>query len=153
MSIEPLGPTPSGEGQRSAGISYQQLLDSDTRPVPEVLRLESARDLPVVRVPLERYTSQAFHDLEVEKLWKKAWQMACREEELTEVGDTVVYEIAHLSFLVVRSAPNEIKAYYNACLQRGRRLRDESGRVPELRCPFHGWTWNLDGSLKGVTCG
>ena len=41
MSIEPLGPSPSGQGPRSAGISYQQLLDTDTRPVPEVLRLES----------------------------------------------------------------------------------------------------------------
>ena len=58
MSIEPLLPTPSGQGRRSAGISYQQLLDSDTRPVPEVLRLESARELPVVRVPLERSRSR-----------------------------------------------------------------------------------------------
>jgi hypothetical protein len=73
----------------STGLSYQQLLDTDTRPVPEVLRWQSARELPAVRVPIERYTSRAFHDLEVEKVWKKVWQMACREEEIPEVGDRI----------------------------------------------------------------
>ena len=152
MSIEPLLPTPSGQGPRSAGLSYQQLLDSDTRPVPEVLRLESARELPVVRVPLERYTSLEFHDLEVEKVWKKAWQFACREEEIPEPGDHSIYEIAKLQVLVVRGEDRAIRAFPNTCLHRGRALKDRAGRSEDLRCPFHGWTWNLDGSLKEVPC-
>ena len=57
----------------SSGISYQKLLDTDTRPVPDVLRWESARELPAAVVPIERYRSQDFHDLEVEKVWKKVW--------------------------------------------------------------------------------
>ena len=65
--IEPLAPSKARQGPRSSGISYQALLDTDTRPVPDVLRIESARELPLVRVPIERYTSRAFHDLEVEK--------------------------------------------------------------------------------------
>jgi phenylpropionate dioxygenase-like ring-hydroxylating dioxygenase large terminal subunit len=137
---------------RSPGQSYQQLLDADSKPVPPVLRLHSERELPVVRVPIERYTSKAFHDLEVERLWRRTWQMACREEEIPEVGDHVVYEIAEDSLLVLRSAPGEIRAFHNACLHRGRLLRDGDGRVEELRCPFHGWTWSLDGSLKRVPC-
>ena len=140
------------QGARSSGISYQKLLDSDTREVPQVLRLESARELPAARVPLERYTSQAFHDLEMEKVWGRVWQMACREEELAEVGDHVLYEIGNTTLIVVRSAPNEIKALHNTCLHRGRALRDEDGRAGEFRCPFHGWTWNVDGSLKHVPC-
>ena len=139
-------------GGRSSGLSYQKLLDTDTRPVPGVLRLESTRELPAAVVPVERYTSRAFHDLEVEKVWKKAWQMACREEELPEVGDHVLYQIADLTLIVVRSAPDKIQALHNTCLHRGRALRDEGGRVAELRCPFHGWTWNLDGSLREVPC-
>ncbi|MFP6654808.1 MAG: hypothetical protein VCB25_04225, partial [Myxococcota bacterium] len=71
--IERLAVCESGQGARSSGISYQRLLDTDTRPVPPVLRLESARDLPVVRVPIERYTSHDYHDLEVEKVWKRVW--------------------------------------------------------------------------------
>ena len=135
---------------RSPGLSYQELLDSDTRPVPEVLRWQSAAEVPVQKVPIERYTSRAFHDLEVERLWRRAWQMACREEELPEVGDHAVYEIAEDSLLVVRTAPGEIRAFHNACLHRGRLLRECDGRADELRCPFHGWTWNLDGTLKRI---
>jgi phenylpropionate dioxygenase-like ring-hydroxylating dioxygenase large terminal subunit len=139
-----------GDATRSPGLSYQQLLDADTRAVPEVLRWQSACEAPVSRVPIERYTSRAFHDLEVEKLWKKTWQFACREEEIPEVGDRTVYEIADLSVLIVRAGPSEIRAFPNACLHRGRQLCDAPGRAADTRCPFHGWTWNLDGSLKTI---
>jgi phenylpropionate dioxygenase-like ring-hydroxylating dioxygenase large terminal subunit len=135
---------------RSPGLTYQQLLDSDTRPVPEVLRWQSARALPAVRVPIERYTSRAFHALEVEKVWKKVWQMACREEEIPAVGDHTVYTIADLSVLIVRGADERIRAFPNACLHRGRQLCDGPGRAESLRCPFHGWTWSLEGSLKAI---
>ena len=78
--------------------------------------------------------------------------MACREEDIPDVGDTLVYDICDLSILVVRTAPDEIKAYYNACLHRGRLLKERDGNNTELRCPFHGFCWNLDGSLKQVPC-
>jgi phenylpropionate dioxygenase-like ring-hydroxylating dioxygenase large terminal subunit len=141
-------------GQRSAGTLYQQLLDTDTRPVPAALRIESPIAPGVTRVPAERYFAQAVHDLEVEKIWKRTWQVACREEDIPEVGDYVVYDIAHLSFLVVRSAPGEIRAFHNACLHRGRQLREFDGkRAQEFRCPFHGWCWEIDGRVKEVVCG
>jgi nitrite reductase/ring-hydroxylating ferredoxin subunit len=54
------------------------------------------------------------------------------------------------SILVVRVAPDQIKAYYNACLHRGTALKIENGNVPCLRCPFHGWTWNLDGTIGHI---
>ncbi len=149
---EPLAHADPNEGARSGGLSYQELLDTDSREVPEVLRWQSARELPRVRVPISRYTSQEFHEIEVERVWKKVWQMACREEELAEVGDFVVYDIAEISLVVVRSAPGEIRAFRNVCLHRGRQIKDEDGRADDLRCPFHGWTWNLDGSLKQLPC-
>ncbi len=138
------------QGARSEGLSYQQLLDTDARPVPEVLRWQSARELPTARVPIERYTSRAFHDLEVERVWKKVWQFACREEEIPEVGDHTLYRIADIEVLIVRASATEIRAYRNTCLHRGRAIKDCAGRSQELRCPFHGWSWNLDGSLKTV---
>lgn len=150
--IEPLPPAEPGRGPRSTGISYQQLLDTDTRPVPEVLRLQSAREIPVVRVPLERYTSAAFHELEVEKLWKRVWQFACREEEIPEPGDHTVYEIADLQVLIVRGEDREIRSFPNSCLHRGRALKDGPGRSRNLRCPFHGWAWKLDGRLEEIPC-
>jgi phenylpropionate dioxygenase-like ring-hydroxylating dioxygenase large terminal subunit len=152
ISIEPLAHDEPGQGSRSSGIGYQALLDTDTRPVPEVLRMQSARDLPVIRVPIEHYTSRAFHDLEVEKMWKRTWQFACREEEIPEAGDHTVYEIAGMEILIVRDASLAIRAFANTCLHRGRALKDRPGNSDELRCPFHGWTWNLDGSLKSIPC-
>ncbi len=140
-------------GYRSAGTLYQQLLDADSRSVPDVLRLEAPIAPGITRVPAEHYTSRAFHDLEVERLWKRVWQMTCREEELVDIGDYVVYEVAHLSFLVVRTSETEFKAYHNACLHRGRQLREFDGKgAQEFRCPFHGWCWEIDGRLKEVVC-
>ncbi|HAY51729.1 MAG TPA: iron-sulfur protein, partial [Acidimicrobiaceae bacterium] len=65
---------------KSKDLSYQELLDLDTHDVNPTLRLTSDVDFGTTNIPAERYTSQEFFDLEVEKIWKKAWQMVCREE-------------------------------------------------------------------------
>ncbi len=135
---------------RSPGITYQELLDTDTHEVPKVLRLESPRYLGSDDISIERYISREWHEREVENLWKKVWQFACREEHILHVGSYIVYDIANLSFIVMRTAPDEIKAYYNACLHRGRQLKDHAGRCDEIRCPFHGFAWTLDGALLDV---
>ncbi len=142
----------SGGGARSSGITYQEVLDLERERVPEVLRTESPPQVGVATVPRSRYTSQAFHDLEMEKVWRRVWQMACREEQIPEVGDHVVYEIGDHSILVVRSEPDRIRAFQNVCLHRGRLLREHEGRVQKFRCPFHGWTWGLDGKLAEIPC-
>jgi phenylpropionate dioxygenase-like ring-hydroxylating dioxygenase large terminal subunit len=135
---------------RSPGVTYQQLLDDDTHPVPDVLRLESPRFLGDADIPIERYTSHEWHRREVDRLWMRVWQFACREEHIPAPGDYIVYDIANLSFVVLRTETGEIKAYPNACLHRGRRLKDYDGHCSELRCPFHGFAWALDGSLRHV---
>ena len=135
---------------RSPGITYQQLLDEDTHEVPDVLRLESPMDFGNEDISNERYTSREWFDREVEFLWRRVWQYTCREEEIPEAGDYYKYDIAGLSFLVVRTESGAIKAYPNACLHRGRLLKEYDGRVSELRCAFHGFCWSLDGKLKDV---
>ncbi|MEM9033080.1 MAG: aromatic ring-hydroxylating dioxygenase subunit alpha [Actinomycetota bacterium] len=138
---------------RSAGISFTELLDLDSHPVSAVMRDEHPLPTGNTRVPAPVYYAKEWHDLEVEKLWSTVWQLACLEEEIPEVGDYHVYDIAHLSFLIVRVAPDEIKAYRNACLHRGRKLRERSGKgAKNLRCAFHGWCWNTDGSMKEIPC-
>ena len=130
---------------RSAGISYKELLNGDSRSVPDHLLTESPMPSGSSRIPTSVYFSQEFHDLEVEKLWSRVWQLACHEDELCDVGDYVVYDIARLSFLLVRTGedPNDIKAYRNACLHRGRKLREQPGKATSiLRCSFHGWSWD-----------
>ncbi len=138
---------------RAPGISYQELLDTDTHEVPDILRREQPLDGGPTFVPVERYISQEFFQLERAKVWDRTWQMACREEHLPNVGDYVVYEVAGRSYLVVRSSPSAIKAFHNVCLHRGRLLRTEGGtRAAEFRCPFHGFGWKIDGSLLNIPC-
>ncbi|BCB88573.1 aromatic ring-hydroxylating oxygenase subunit alpha [Phytohabitans suffuscus] len=135
------------------GTFYQHVLDTDTREVPETLRRQNPLTQRTEDVPVETYFSPEVHQQEVERIWKRAWQMACREEEIPEVGDTLVYNIATLSFIVARVAPDVIKAYPNACLHRGRKLVDEATcatRLREFKCAFHGFTWNLEGDLALV---
>ena len=133
---------------RSPGLSYQELLDTDTHPVPDVLRLESPREAGTADFSVERYTTRAWHELEKERLWSRVWQYACRVDEIPEVGDYYLYEIAGRSYIVMRSAADEIKAFPNACLHRGRRLKDYDGHCSELRCPFHGFAWHINGDFS-----
>lgn len=143
------------EGMRSSSyIDQDFFLNNDRRPdlVPDVLRLVSPMPGGPEKISKDRYIDRRFHDLEIEHLWKKTWQMACREDQIPNVGDYYVYEIATLSFLVIRTAPDEIKAHVNVCLHRGRLLKVGQGLgAKEIRCPFHGWTWNLDGTVKELT--
>ena len=134
---------------RSPGISYQQLLDTDTHDVPPVLRLDHPQALGTDGTPTSRYTSREWHEQEVEHLWRKCWQYVCRTDEIPEVGDYQIYEIVRDSYVVIRTKEG-IKAYPNACLHRGRRLKDYDGHCSELRCPFHGFTWALNGALQHV---
>lgn len=140
--------------RHDSGEFYQRVLDADSRPVPEWMRRTGPFGDEATDVPVAKYLDRKFHDLEIEKVWKRTWQMACREDQIPEVGDTFVYDIADMSFVVVRVTPTVIRAYPNACLHRGRKLVDSgarcAARLRELRCAFHGFTWDLEGSLAAV---
>ena len=137
---------------RCPGGSYQELLRSDTYRAPAALASESERDLGTRPVPASRYTSPEYFELERERLWPRVWQVACREEEIPAAGDYVVYDIVGRSVLVVRGEDGGIRAFHNSCLHRGRRLATEPGNGRAFRCGFHGWTWNLDGSIRSIPC-
>jgi nitrite reductase/ring-hydroxylating ferredoxin subunit len=137
---------------RCPGPSYNDMLKADTRPAPDYLLMESTQQFGNESVSMDRYTSPAYKQQEDEKMWPNVWQFAAREEEMPEPGDTVVYELDDKSFLLVRQQDGSVRAFYNVCLHRGRKLRLESGPAINLRCPFHGFTWNNDGSMKEMPC-
>lgn len=129
--------------------SVQEVYETDRNRAPDVLRMESPSEgQSLDDVSAERYFSPEWHAREVEKVWRKCWQLACRVEDIPEAGDQLVYDIVDDSVLLVRTAEGDIKAYINACLHRGTMLRTHSGNAKQIRCPFHGWTWSLDGKLK-----
>jgi nitrite reductase/ring-hydroxylating ferredoxin subunit len=79
------------------------------------------------------------------------WQMACREEDIPEPGDHVVYDVRWTSpDTSPRTAAGTIRAFHNSCLHRGTKLRLEDGRVGSFRMSVpNGWRWDLDGTLHG----
>lgn len=103
-------------------------------------------------VPKERYISQEFLDLEMERLWPRVWQIACREEEVASAGDFVEYTIGDQSVLVVRTEGGTIAAHHNACLHRGTRLAEGNGSFTDgnIRCRYHAWKYDFGGRLLEV---
>jgi phenylpropionate dioxygenase-like ring-hydroxylating dioxygenase large terminal subunit len=110
-------------------------------PVPDALT-----DAPFV--PVSRYHSREFFDLERERLWPRVWQVACRLEEIPSVGDFTEYSICDQSLILVRSEPDRVRAFGNACRHRATQLVTGAGsfRGERIVCPFHGWQWDLDGN-------
>lgn len=153
MGMEPVKGAKPGEA-RCPGPSTKDIILSDGWKVPPELVAESYRFLGDEDIPYERYTSQEFFNKEMEKLWPRVWQWACREEHIPHVGDYYVYDVGYYSLIVVRTAPQTIKAYYNACLHRATKLRAShtEGTTEQFRCSYHGWTWNLDGTIKEIPC-
>ena len=133
----------------SKGVRYQELIASDAIAPPRTLTLENPIDLPTTTVPVAQFTSRAYHDLEMLRLWPRVWQMACREEEIPNVGDHLLYEVGRFSIIVARSEAG-IRAHHNVCLHRGRKLVDRDGHGKAFTCAFHGFTWNLDGTLRYI---
>lgn len=136
--------------ERSGGQSVRDHLGRDPIAPPESLWASTPRSFGIDDLSTDRYLSPEWHRREMEHMWPKVWQVACHEQEIAEVGDHFVYTVGTVSFLVARSASDEIKAYYNACLHRGTRLKTCAGNSEQIRCPFHGWTWRLDGALTHI---
>lgn len=137
---------------RSPGVSWTELMEADTRPVPAILAEAHYEYLGSEPIPAERYTSEAFARLERERMWPYVWQFAAREEDLPEPGDFVVFENAGRSWLLSRQDDGSVRAFHNVCLHRGRKLRTEDGTADKFVCPFHGFSWNKDGSFASMPC-
>lgn len=131
--------------------SYDEVLASDSRPIPDFISYPLMEDLEGVgpsQVPVRWYLDSEIHKRERERIWKRRWHMACRLDHVAAVGDTYVHDIAGMSFIIVRAEEDKVKGYWNSCLHRGLPIRQRSGRVERLQCPYHGFTWSLNGECQ-----
>ena len=133
---------------RHPADSYEDILDRDVVPAPAFLRQRGLPEIGVEPIAASRYFDPAFFEKERAYLWPRVWQMAGRDEEIPNVGDYFIYENVGKSFISVRTGPDEVKAFYTACLHRGRKLVTLNGCKSEVRCPYHGIAWNNDGTFK-----
>ncbi len=109
-------------------------------------------------LPRDSYLSEAVFQQEKERIFCREWLCVGREEEVPNPGDYLLLEVAGESLLLVRTRENELKAHYNLCRHRGSQLvlgvdpkprAKGRGNFPSgIRCPYHSWTYTLDGALR-----
>ncbi len=104
------------------------------------------------RAPKQRYFDPDFYQMEVELLWPRVWQMACRLEEIPQPRDFVEYEILDQSVILIRTDDLGVGAFQNVCRHRGVKVVEGRGTCEGgFVCPFHGWCYGLDGKNTAVT--
>jgi phenylpropionate dioxygenase-like ring-hydroxylating dioxygenase large terminal subunit len=103
-------------------------------------------------IPIGRYISDEFWQLEQDHLWPNVWVMAGRANEIPNPGDYQTFDSLGRPIVVVRGRDNEIRAFYNTCQHRGAPVvRDPKGSARQLRCQYHSWTYDIDtGALVAV---
>ncbi len=109
-------------------------------------------DLGQGRIDSARFSSPEVMQREWTHLWRKVWNIGPRVEELESTGDYVTHTLGKESFLFTRAEDGNIRGFYNVCQHRGNRLLPNTycGSERFFQCPFHAWSYNLDGSIKGV---
>lgn len=119
--------------------------------------LIDSRDLAVqdlaraFTIPSRWYTEADFHDVDRKEVLAKGWHYVGSARRLQLEGDYITFEVAGSPVLIVRNSGNRLRAYYNVCKHRGGPLSmEECGHARMLQCKYHGWTYKLDGSLRGV---
>jgi choline monooxygenase len=109
--------------------------------------------LPIERAvtpPSSWYRSPEIDALEREEVFSRSWQVAARVDEVAEVGRFVSGEVAGIRYVVVRGEDGVLRAFHNACRHRGTPVASGCGVAEELRCPYHGWRYRLDGRLRSA---
>ena len=123
-------------------------------PAPGDVLLETPvgkQRVAAVKIPVARHISPEFYEREMADMWPRTWQLACTVDHVANPGDWHEYRVGRLSVLIVRGDDGVLRAFQNVCLHRGSELCSGSGRdLAEIRCPFHRWTWGLDGRLREV---
>ena len=119
-------------------------------PIAELKAMASMPFETAHAIPKSAYTSEAFLDAEIERIFKKEWMCVGRADQLANPGDYLTYELAGQPVLVLRDTDGTLRAMSNVCLHRMSTLLHGTGNAKSIVCPYHAWTYNLDGSLRGA---
>jgi phenylpropionate dioxygenase-like ring-hydroxylating dioxygenase large terminal subunit len=100
-------------------------------------------------LPADCYTDPRFLQRELDTVFAASWLMVGRAERIPKRGDYFTLDYAGASLVVIRDLEHEVRVYANACRHRGARLVSGDGNCRAFVCPYHSWTYALNGSLKG----
>ncbi|MEJ5868593.1 aromatic ring-hydroxylating dioxygenase subunit alpha [Pseudokineococcus sp. 5B2Z-1] len=112
-------------------------------PVAELLR----RRRPGASLESAFYTDEDVHALDLDVVFSRQWIFAAAAAEIPEAGDYLTVDVGSSSVVVVRDDDEQVRAFHNVCRHRGSRLLEDRGFVGNIVCPYHRWTYDLEGSL------
>ncbi len=104
-------------------------------------------------LPARWYADPAQDEREAELIFRRSWQYAGRAEQVAEPGSYLVAEAGPVPVAVVRDRAGALRALVNVCRHRGHPVLAGSGRCSTLQCPYHAWTYDLDGALRRIPRG
>ncbi len=122
---------------------------SGYRQDPEAIRALVRPDA----VHRDVYLSQELFDLEMERLWRDTWIYVGHDSQVPATGDYYTTEIARQPVILLRDEGGAVRVLMNRCAHKGARLVSATRGHCEknlLRCPYHGWTYRLDGSIRTI---
>jgi choline monooxygenase len=103
-------------------------------------------------IPASWYTDARIAQLELQNVFSRAWQAVGRTEQVAKPGQYVTASIAREPVVAVRGSDGKLRAFYNVCRHHAMTVMNEPcGHAQHMRCPYHGWTYNLEGELRGMT--
>ena len=124
-----------------------------TQGIAEILALYNER-APLAEastIPSPWYVDTRVADLELENVFSKTWQVIGRTDQIQKPGDFLTFTVAGEPIVAVRGSDGQLRAFYNVCRHHAAAVVTEScGHAQILHCPYHGWNYGLDGSLKGM---
>ena len=101
-------------------------------------------------IPWSWYTDPAVLELERERIFRRTWQYAGRADQVAEPGAFFTADAGGVPVVVVRDRDGALRAFLNVCRHRGSLVCEGEGRRETLQCPYHAWTYDLDGSLRAA---
>ncbi|MGH9683324.1 MAG: aromatic ring-hydroxylating oxygenase subunit alpha [Candidatus Acidiferrales bacterium] len=124
------------------------------RTVQDILASYNASSLlaEAYTIPAPWYTDDRVAELERQNVFSRAWQQVGRAEQLAKPGQYVTATVAGEPIVVMRGSDNVLRAFFNVCRHHAMTVMNEpAGHAQHMRCPYHGWTYNLEGELRGMT--
>jgi choline monooxygenase len=102
-------------------------------------------------IPASWYIDERVYGLELQNVFAQSWQLVGRADQVGNPGQYITSEIAGEPVVVVRGADNGLRGFFNVCRHHAAAVMNEAeGTAKQLRCPYHGWTYSLEGELKGT---
>ena len=128
----------------------QAIFRADQVPPAKTLMERSSYVPENEPIAFSRYLDADFAELERTRMWSRVWQFAVWSFDIPDAGDTYVYRNAGKSAIVVRQPDGSIRAFENSCPHRGLELCSEDGNRQQIRCPYHAFTWSIEGNCRWI---